>query len=131
MIPLQMALNAQECETFTQFARVLRTFGIEGSVSRGKATIRTVSLPLRQQNLPHLIPELLRFLADNPEGDEKAIASRLAEMLVSEPAAQSKAQAVQLLADVERLCPQLVRRPPADLLQLIDLTEVVAALRHE
>ncbi len=95
MIPLQMALNAQECETFTQFARVLRTFGIEGSVSRGKATIRTVSLPLRQQNLPHLIPELLRFLADNPEGDEKAIASRLAEMLVSEPAAQSKAQAVQ------------------------------------
>ncbi|WP_341265913.1 DNA mismatch repair endonuclease MutL [Morganella morganii] len=131
MIPLQMALNAQECETFTQFARVLRTFGIEGSVSRGKATIRTVSLPLRQQNLPHLIPELLRFLADNPEADEKVIASRLAEMLVSEPAAQSKAQAVQLLADVERLCPQLVRRPPADLLQLIDLTEVVAALRHE
>lgn len=131
MIPLQMALNAQECETFTQFAGVLRTFGIEGSVSRGKATIRTVSLPLRQQNLPHLIPELLRFLADNPEADEKAIASRLAEMLVSEPAAQSKAQAVQLLADVERLCPQLVRRPPADLLQLIDLTEVVAALRHE
>ncbi len=131
MIPLQMALSAQECETFTQFAGVLRTFGIEGSVSRGKATIRTVSLPLRQQNLPHLIPELLSFLAAHPEADEKAIASRLAELLVSEPAVQSKAQAVQLLADVERLCPQLVRRPPADLLQLIDLTEVVAALRHE
>ncbi|HAT3810175.1 TPA: DNA mismatch repair endonuclease MutL [Morganella morganii] len=131
MIPLQMALSAQECETFTRFAGVLRTFGIEGSVFRGKATIRTVSLPLRQQNLPHLIPELLRFLADNPEADENAIASRLAEMLVSEPAVQSKAQAVQLLADVERLCPQLVRRPPSDLVQLIDLTEVVAALRHE
>lgn len=131
MIPLQMALNAQECETFTRFAGVLRTFGIEGSVFRGKATIRTVSLPLRQQNLPHLIPELLRFLADNPEADENAIASRLAEMLISEPAVQSKAQAVQLLADVERLCPQLVRRPPSDLVQLIDLTEVVAALRHE
>src|SRR5699024_2544807 len=42
MIPLQMALSAQECETFTRFAGVLRTFGIEGSVSRGKATIRTV-----------------------------------------------------------------------------------------
>ncbi|EMJ9776803.1 DNA mismatch repair endonuclease MutL [Morganella morganii] len=131
MIPLQMALSAQECETFTRFAGVLRTFGIEGSVFRGKATIRTVSLPLRQQNLPHLIPELLRFLADNPEADENAIASRLAEMLISEPAVQSKAQAVQLLADVERLCPQLVRRPPSDLVQLIDLTEVVAALRHE
>lgn len=131
MIPLQMALSAQECEIFTRFAGVLRTFGIEGSVFRGKATIRTVSLPLRQQNLPHLIPELLRFLADNPEADENAIASRLAEMLVSEPAVQSKAQAVQLLADVERLCPQLVRRPPSDLVQLIDLTEVVAALRHE
>ncbi|WP_368889641.1 DNA mismatch repair endonuclease MutL [Morganella morganii] len=131
MIPLQMALSAQECETFMQFAGVLRTFGIEGSVSRGKATIRTVSLPLRQQNLPHLIPELLSFLAAHPDADENAVASRLAEMLVSEPAVQSKAQAVQLLADVERLCPQLVRRPPADLLQLIDLTEVVSALRHE
>lgn len=131
MIPLQMALSAQECETFTRFAGVLRTFGIEGSVSRGKATIRTVSLPLRQQNLPHLIPELLSFLADNPEADENAIASRLADILVSEPPVQSKAQAVQLLADVERLCPELVRRPPEDLLQLIDLTEVVAALRHE
>lgn len=131
MIPLQMALSAQECETFMQFAGVLRTFGIEGSVSRGKATIRTVSLPLRQQNLPHLIPELLSFLAAHPDADENAVASRLAEMLVSEPAVQSKAQAVQLLADVERLCSQLVRRPPADLLQLIDLTEVVSALRHE
>ncbi|MEY1425278.1 DNA mismatch repair endonuclease MutL [Morganella morganii] len=131
MIPLQMALSAQECETFMQFAGILRTFGIEGSVSRGKATIRTVSLPLRQQNLPHLIPELLSFLAAHPDADENAVASRLAEMLVSEPAVQSKAQAVQLLADVERLCPQLVRRPPADLLQLIDLTEVVSALRHE
>lgn len=131
MIPLQMALSVPECETFTQFAGVLRTFGIEGSVSRGKATIRTVSLPLRQQNLPHLIPALLSFLADNPEADENAIASRLADILVSEPPVQSKAQAVQLLADVERLCPELVRRPPEDLLQLIDLTEVVAALRHE
>lgn len=131
MIPLQMALSAQECETFTRFAGVLRTFGIEGSVSRGKATIRTVSLPLRQQNLPHLIPELLNFLADNPDAGEHAVAACLAGMLTGESPVQSKAQAVQLLADVERLCPELVRRPPEDLVQLIDLTEVVAALRHE
>lgn len=131
MIPLQMALSAQECETFTRFAGVLRTFGIEGSVSRGKATIRTVSLPLRQQNLPHLIPELLNFLADNPDAGEHAVAAYLAGMLTGESPVQSKAQAVQLLADVERLCPELVRRPPEDLVQLIDLTEVVAALRHE
>lgn len=131
MIPLQITLNAQECETFTQFSGVLHAFGIEGSISRGKATIRTVSLPLRQQNLPHLIPALLNFLAAAPDTASDAVAGWLAEQLESEPVTQSKAQAVQIVAEVERLCPALVQNPPKNLLQLIDLTEVVSAFCHE
>lgn len=41
------------------------------------------------------------------------------------------AQAVQVLADVERLCPHWVHQPPSTLLQLIDLTSVVVTLTHE
>lgn len=43
----------------------------------------------------------------------------------------SLAQAVQLLADVERICPQWVTNPPPTLLQLINLQPVVATLTNE
>lgn len=41
----------------------------------------------------------------------------------------SMAQAISLLADVERLCPQLV--PPGGLLQPVDLHSAMNALKHE
>ncbi|HCZ4943085.1 TPA: hypothetical protein O3H91_003734, partial [Salmonella enterica subsp. enterica serovar Saintpaul str. CFSAN004146] len=43
----------------------------------------------------------------------------------------SMAQAISLLADVERLCPQLVKAPPGGLLQLVDLHSAMNALKHE
>lgn len=39
--------------------------------------------------------------------------------------------AISLLADVERLCPQLVKAPPGGLLQPVDLHSAMNALKHE
>ncbi|MNC51430.1 DNA mismatch repair protein MutL [compost metagenome] len=43
----------------------------------------------------------------------------------------NQAQAIALLADVERLCPQLVKSPPGGLLQPVDLHMAMNALKHD
>ena len=47
------------------------------------------------------------------------------------PGEENTAQAIAMLADVERLCPQLVKAPPGGLLQPVDLDSAMNALRHE
>ncbi len=49
---------------------------------------------------------------------------------MSEHAQWSMAQAITLLADVERLCPQL-ETPPGGLLQSVDLHPAIKALKDE
>nr|MBO8918987.1 hypothetical protein [Proteus mirabilis] len=99
--------------------------------SHGKATIHAVSLPLRQQNLPVLLTKLLAYLATEKLCSKQQIGHWLAKQLSHESGVWSQAQAVGLLADIERLCPQYVRQPSKNLLQLIELQPVVAALNNE
>ncbi|CAM3875013.1 DNA mismatch repair endonuclease MutL [Xenorhabdus thuongxuanensis] len=131
LIPLKLALNQAEMSALKQNSDLLKTFGIESTVAHGKVTIHAVSLPLRQQNLPKLLPELLGYLGEQPAASVEQVASWLSRHVDSEHETWNIAQAVQLLADVERLCPQLVGSPPDGLLQLIDLQAVVALLNHE
>lgn len=133
LVPLKLTLNEQENAVFVHFSELLATFGIEASLSHGKATIRAVSLPLRQQNLAVLLPDLLRFLADFFT-EKKAIttqqlASWLANAINPQQQQWTKAQAIQIVADIERLCPLLVQSPPKNLLQLIDLQKVMVSLQ--
>ncbi|MBI6549277.1 DNA mismatch repair endonuclease MutL [Xenorhabdus lircayensis] len=131
LIPLKLALNQAEMRALKQNGELLKTFGIESTVAHGKVTIHAVSLPLRQQNLPKLLPELLGYLGEQSVASIEQVAIWLSRHVGSEHETWNVAQAVQLLADVERLCPQLVGSPPEGLLQLIDLQAVVALLNHE
>ncbi|NRN27388.1 DNA mismatch repair endonuclease MutL [Photorhabdus heterorhabditis] len=131
LIPLKLSLSKEEAGALNRYSDLLGSFGVEASVSHGKATLRAVSLPLRQQNLPKLIPQLLGYLAQQPSASAEQVVTWLACHIGSEHETWNVAQAVQLLADVERLCPQLVKSPPGGLLQLIDLQAVVASLTHE
>jgi DNA mismatch repair protein MutL len=94
-------------------------------------TVRAVPLPLRQQNLQILIPELIGYLAQQNAFDVGNIAQWMARNLASEHASWNMAQAIALLADVERLCPQLVKTPPGGLLQPVDLHSAMNALKDE
>ncbi|MDE9436132.1 DNA mismatch repair endonuclease MutL [Xenorhabdus bovienii] len=131
LIPLKLSLSQAEIDALKQNSELLKTFGIESTVAHGKVTIHAVSLPLRQQNLPKLLPELLNYLVEQPSACAEQVAIWLSRHVGSEHETWNVAQAVQLLADVERLCPQLVESPPGGLLQLIDLQAVVALLNHE
>ncbi|MDR0807344.1 MAG: DNA mismatch repair endonuclease MutL [Enterobacteriaceae bacterium] len=131
LIPLALTLGEKEKKGIADHQDLLTYFGINISVDRHRIQVHGVPLPLRQQNLQQLLPALLTYLAEHDDIDNKMMASWLAGKLANENTQWTQAQAIQLLADVERLCPNLIASPPADLLQSIDLQPALAALTHE
>ena len=131
LIPLRLKVTADEKAALQKGQNQLADLGIEFQLDAQHVTIRAVPLPLRQQNLQILIPELIGYLAQQTVFEAGNIAQWIARNLISEHPQWSMAQAITLLADVERLCPQLVKAPPGGLLQPVDLHSVMNALKHE
>ena len=131
LIPLRLKVTADEKAALQKGQSQLAELGIEFQLDAQHVTIRAVPLPLRQQNLQILIPELIGYLAQQSVFEPGNIAQWIARNLMSEHPQWSMAQAITLLADVERLCPQLVKAPPGGLLQPVDLHSVMNALKHE
>ncbi|MGY0163473.1 DNA mismatch repair endonuclease MutL [Edwardsiella tarda] len=131
LIPVRLTLEeAERCALQAQ-AGLLQQLGIQLTLERQHALLHAVPLPLRQQNLPRLIPQLLGYLATVAACDLASVATWLADHWQGEEAERwTLAQAVQLLADLERLAPQLVKSPPLALLQPLDLHPAVARLRQ-
>ncbi|EHD20009.1 MULTISPECIES: DNA mismatch repair endonuclease MutL [Brenneria] len=131
LIPQRLTLNKSELGVLAKHRPLLMTFGIDILVESQRATLRAVPLPLRQQNLQNLISELLGYLADYQTMEPQVLAAWLAARLNSEQQNWSHSQAIQLLTDVERLCPRLVKDPPAELLYPMDVNTAIKALQHE
>lgn len=131
LVPLRLTLDAQEQQALQQQQALLQQMGIRLVLERQHALLHAVPLPLRQQNLPRLIPSMLRYLASATACDASALASWLAEHWQGEDGGDwTVAQAVQLLAELERLAPQLVQSPPRALYQPLDLQPAVARWRQ-
>ncbi|MGL4723741.1 MAG: DNA mismatch repair endonuclease MutL [Scandinavium sp.] len=131
LIPLRLKVSADEQAAIKKALPVLGQLGVEIQSEAQHVTVRAVPLPLRQQNLQILIPELIGYLALQPSCDASTLAQWLARNLVSDHAQWNMAQAIAMLTDVERLCPQLVKAPPGGLLQPVDLHTAMNALNHE
>ncbi|WP_313097821.1 DNA mismatch repair endonuclease MutL [Atlantibacter hermannii] len=131
LIPVRIKVTDQEQRVLREAAEILNEMGIQTVLDHQHVTIRTVPLPLRQQNLQILIPELIGYLAANKQADSAHLAGWLARQLATEHEQWSVAQAITLLTDVERLCPNLVKSPPGGLLQPVDLQPAMNALKHD
>ncbi|HHQ6724073.1 TPA: DNA mismatch repair endonuclease MutL [Serratia fonticola] len=131
LIPIKLTLNKNEAAACVQHQALLAKMGLELQSDHGRVTLRAVPLPLRQQNLQKLIPELLGYLAEHQEMSPTVLCIWIASQLGSEHEVWNSSQAIQLLTEVERLCPQLVKSPPAALLQPVDLQAALAALKHD
>ena len=131
LIPVRLKVSSQENAALKRAQPVLAEMGIEFVADGQHVTIRAVPLPLRQQNLQILIPELIGYLAQQTEIDAMNVSHWLARHLASEHTQWNMAQAISLLTDVERLCPHLVKTPPDGLLQPVDLSMAMNALKHE
>ncbi|PQH13542.1 DNA mismatch repair endonuclease MutL [Raoultella ornithinolytica] len=131
LIPLRLKASAAEKAALDKAQSSLALLGIDLQSDAQHLTVRAVPLPLRQQNLQILIPELIGYLAQQKAFDVGNIAQWIARNLASEHAQWNMAQAITVLADVERLCPQLVKAPPGGLLQPVDLHSAMTALKDE
>ena len=131
LIPVRLKINHEETGVLQRAQALLAEMGIEIVLDAQHVTIRAVPLPLRQQNLQNLIPELIGYLAQQTTFDAADTAQWIARHLASEHAPWSMAQAITVLAEVERLCPQLVKAPPGGLLQPVDLKTAMTALKHD
>ncbi|MFP2467025.1 DNA mismatch repair endonuclease MutL [Pseudescherichia vulneris] len=131
LIPLRLKVTADEQAALKKSLPVLGQLGIEIQSEAQHVTVRAVPLPLRQQNLQILIPELIGYLAQQSTFEASNVAHWLARNLVSDHAQWNMAQAIAMLTDVERLCPQLVKAPPGGLLQPVLLNTAMNALKNE
>lgn len=131
LIPVKLSLSKEERAAFSDHQALLQHFGIEMQLEHQRGTLRTVPLPLRQQNLQKLIPDLLAYVSVMQEITPDAVAMWFARSIGSEHEVWTVSQAIQLLTDVERLCPQLVKSPPSGLLQPVDLQPALAAFKHD
>lgn len=62
LIPLRLKVSADEKASLEKAQSALVELGIEFQADAQHVTIRAVPLPLRQQNLQILIPELIGYL---------------------------------------------------------------------
>jgi DNA mismatch repair protein MutL len=131
LIPIKLTLSKNEVAACVHHQPLFVKMGLDLQSEHGRVTLRAVPLPLRQQNLQKLIPELLGYLAEHQEMSPAVLATWFARHLGSEHEQWNTSKAIQLLTDVERLCPQLVKSPPSGLLQPVDLQAALAALRHD
>lgn len=131
LIPVRLKVTKEEQDVLVKNQPLLLGMGIEFAVESRQITIHSVPLPLRKQNLQILIHELPGYLAQQTEVNATKIAQWFARQMDGEHEQWNQSQAIALLADVERLCPQLVKSPPGGLLQPVDLQLAMNALKHD
>ncbi|UVK77220.1 MAG: DNA mismatch repair protein MutL [Sodalis sp. Fle] len=131
LIPLRMMLNREEVVALKSHQGLLQEMGIVLQARQYQAILSAVPLLLREQNLQNLIPKLLGYLYDRVHVTHRQVAAWLAYRLNRESSAWSHDRAIQLLAEVERFCPQWVKTPPDDLLVILNLEVAIKALNHD
>ncbi|CAO98015.1 DNA mismatch repair endonuclease MutL [Erwinia tasmaniensis] len=131
LIPVRLKLDKAERDAGNRCSELLNQMGIDLKFDAHHVMLRAVPLPLRQQNLQNLIPEMLGYLAQHQDVTAFQLAQWFARQSASEHQHWNHSQAITLLAEVERLCPTLVKSPPSGLLQNVDIEMAMNALKHE
>ncbi|CCG88637.1 DNA mismatch repair endonuclease MutL [Erwinia piriflorinigrans] len=131
LIPVRLKLDKTERDAGSRCSDLLNQMGIDLQFDAHHVMLRAVPLPLRQQNLQNLIPEMLGYLAQHQDVTASQLAQWFARQSASEHQYWNHSQAITLLAEVERLCPKLVKSPPSGLLQNVDIEMAMNALKHE
>lgn len=130
LIPVRLKIVAEELSVIDSQATLLKLMGIDLQREGQQVTLHAVPLPLRTQNLQILIPELLGYLARQQEVSASSLAQWLARCDDAEESHWNHSQAIALLAELERLCPHLLKSPPSGLLQSIEIESAINALKH-
>lgn len=131
LIPQALPASAQELGLLAEHQTLLQRFGI---VLREKSTtqmmVMAVCQPLRQQNLQHLVPKLMAFLASGSVTTD-TLAKWLAEQLAPKNDTYGLSQAVTLITDLENCWQESLAVHYSTLLRPVDLTAAIEAFNHD
>ncbi|MGF1757474.1 DNA mismatch repair endonuclease MutL [Photobacterium sagamiensis] len=136
LIPHSVPVEPELIACAEQHAQLLKQLGINLK-AKGKTglIILSVCMPLRQQNLQQLIPNLLTYLASVADDPEAQGWSKLLDWLSSEctvPAdAFSLSQAIQLVTEVEQLWADDLEQYYQYLLRPVDVCAAIEAFEYE
>ena len=134
LIPLSVPVESDLIACAEQHAMLLKQLGVQlKPKGRNGIIIMSVCMPLRQQNLQQLIPNLLTYLliaCDDPEaqGWDKLL-YWLAEQCVGTVASYSLSQAIQLVSELEQLWGESLADHESQLLRPVDMQAAIEAFK--
>jgi DNA mismatch repair protein MutL len=131
LIPMRIKATTPDQQVIRQYSALLLEMGLDIHLEGEQLILRAVPVPLRQRNLPKLIPEMLTIMADSDAVTTKWLADWLANHPDGKQTEWSMAQAITLLSELERVQPNLVKLSPANLLQPINLDSYIKILSHD
>ncbi|WWP01354.1 MAG: DNA mismatch repair endonuclease MutL [Candidatus Dasytiphilus stammeri] len=132
IIPLRFKIEKKECQLIKSYGVLLKKIGIKLVTHNDYAILHTIPLPLYNQNLQDLISKLLCYLSQDEKKSIKKIVQWLANHIAKQLQIWDISQAIDLLSEIAKFCPQLLlRTPPATLLQRISIEKVLSAFHNE
>ncbi|UJF19531.1 DNA mismatch repair endonuclease MutL [Vibrio sp. SS-MA-C1-2] len=102
LIPVVFTVNAEQYQATNDFQAILDALGFT-IVTKGKSEliVKAVSQPLRQQNLPDIVPRLLNYL--NESSELLTLLPKLVELIEWHKKSFTLSEAIQLIAELEQL----------------------------
>ncbi len=129
LVPLAMKLPAEQLQALDSLMPLLSKFAIELKVRDSKnVMVMAVPQPLRQQNLQLLIGEMLAYLAANLTASPEQLACWLADKVQVEKSHYTLSEAIQVLAEVERLADGQLPLNDSRFVKPVDFSTTIAAL---
>ncbi|AIN47504.1 DNA mismatch repair endonuclease MutL [Candidatus Palibaumannia cicadellinicola] len=132
LIPLRMILRPCEAAALHHHRIFLQNMGILLQSNEHQAILNAVPLQLlRKKNLQNLIPELLGYLSSEASVTYHKVAAWLARRINDEVTIWSYSRAIPLIAEIERLCPHWVNKPPNGLMVTLNIETAIKALNYD
>ncbi|PSU93114.1 DNA mismatch repair endonuclease MutL [Photobacterium kishitanii] len=134
LIPLAVPIEAELIQCAEQHGQLLKQLGIQlKSKGRNSLIILSVCMPLRQQNLQQLIPNLLIYLhsvSDDPDAQGwDNLLFWLAKQCYVPVTSYTLAQAIQLITELEQLWGEQLMTFKTQLVRPVDMQAAIEAFK--
>ncbi|OBU15608.1 DNA mismatch repair protein MutL [Photobacterium aquimaris] len=134
LIPLSVPVEAELIQCAQQHGQLLKQLGIQlKSKGRSSIIILSVCMPLRQQNLQQLIPNLLTYLhsvSDDPDAQGwDNLLFWLAKQCHTPVTSYTLAQAIQLITELEQLWGDQLMTFRSQLVRPVDMQAAIEAFK--
>ncbi len=133
LVPLSLRVAEEELAVIARFRDILITLGID-LVIRGQQSVMVMGVPqpLRQQNLQHLIPDLLSYLMQLAQDSSQSqymenLVNWLCSRVLYDKSDYTLSEAIQLVAELEQIWHNKLPLHDNKLIQPVDFSTTIAA----